>query len=118
MKKKVLIIEDDRDTLDLLNYISEDLNLDVVASFWILPIADVEVLMPDLILTDHWINDKLGGEFCSEIKANPKTKHIPVVIVSAFENIAMIADKSCADAYLAKPFDLNELIVLIKKFID
>jgi DNA-binding response OmpR family regulator len=117
MKKKVLIIEDDRDTLDLLNYIAEDLNLLVIASGFISNVFDVEALLPDLILLDHQVHGKLGSDFCLEIKANPLTKHIIVVMLSAHNNIAIISEKCCANGYLEKPFNLNELIALIEKFV-
>jgi len=116
--KKVLIIEDDKDTLDIIHFLVDDLNIDVVASSQILLITDIESMAPDLILMDHWVGSGLGGDFCLQIKSNPATKHIPVIILSAHSNIVQIAQKSCADGYLPKPFDLDEITNVIKQFIE
>lgn len=115
--KKILIIEDDKDTLDAIHYLAEDLNADVIVSSRILPIGEIQSISPDLILMDHWVNNKLGGDLCLEIKSNPLTKHIPVIMVSAHNNIQQIAETSCANGYLAKPFDLDEITGIIKRFI-
>ncbi len=114
--KKVLIIEDDKDTLDAIHYIAEDLNLDVIVSSSILQTADIQAISPDLILLDHWVGSKLGGDLCLELKVDPATKNIPVIIVSAHSNLQQIAVKSCANGYLAKPFDLDEITGIIKQF--
>jgi two-component system cell cycle response regulator DivK len=116
--KKVLIIEDDKDTLDAFHYIAEDLKLNVVISPSILQVDDIQAISPDLILLDHWVGNKLGGDFCLEIKANPAIKHIPVILISAHSSVEQIAVKSCADSYLAKPFDLDELMNIINHFAD
>lgn len=115
--KKVLIIEDDKDTLDIIHFLVDDLNIDVVASSRILIISDIQAMNPDLILMDHWVGNGLGGDFCLEIKSNPATKNIPVILISAHSNLPQIAQKSCADGYLPKPFDLTEITGIIKQFI-
>jgi DNA-binding response OmpR family regulator len=115
--KKVLIIEDDRDTLDAIHYIAEDLNLEVINSASVLQVDEIKVISPNLILMDHWVGNKLGGDLCLSLKSDPFTKHIPVVILSAHNNIRQIAERSCADTFLAKPFDIDELTDIINSFV-
>lgn len=115
--KKVLIIEDDKDTLDAIHYIAEDLNLEVINSSSVLQVAEIKAISPDLILMDHWVGNKLGGDLCLSLKSDPTTKDIPVVILSAHNNIRQIAEKSCANTFLSKPFDIDELTDIINRYV-
>jgi len=117
MKNTVLIIEDDKDTLEILSYLAEQLDIQVAARSNVLPINEIEAMAPSLILLDHWINGELGGNLCRQIKSNPATAHLPVVIISAHNDLANIANASGADAFLTKPFDIDELSALIEKFM-
>lgn len=118
MKNTILIIEDDRDTLEILAYLAEQLQIKVVPRSDVLSLSEIETISPSVILLDHWINGKLGGGLCSEIKANPATQHIPVVIVSAHNEVGKIAKASGADAYLNKPFDIDDLTSVIEKYLN
>ena len=70
-------------------------------------IDDVSHIKPDLILMDLWIPE-IGGEKAVElIKENPATRHVPVLLFSANDKIAEICDKTNADGYIAKPFDIQ-----------
>ena len=117
MKNTILIIEDDRDTLDILSYLAEALQIQVVPSSNVLTISKIEAIAPSLILLDHWINGKLGASLCSEIKSNPSTSHIPIIIVSAHNDIKRIAKDCGADAYMNKPFDIDELTAVMEKYL-
>ena len=116
IKKRILIIEDDGDTSDLLQLIAGQLNFEVTASSGLLPVTDIRAISPDLILLDHWVNNGYGGDLCLELKSDVVTNTIPVVMLSAHTNIDQIARKSGANSYLEKPFDLNDLESVIKKY--
>ena len=117
-KKKVLIIEDDEDTSDLLVFETKQLNLRVVNTSDILPVSAIEEMLPDLIITDHYVNGKLGADFCRSLKANPHTHKIPVILLSAATGLGQIAADCQADAFLEKPFNLIELENLINTFLQ
>ena len=74
---------------------------------------------PDLILLDVMMPGMNGFEVCSVLKADPKTKAIPVIIVSvkAAEDDVKAGKGEGADDYLVKPFDPDELMKLIKKHL-
>jgi CheY-like chemotaxis protein len=56
-----------------------------------------------------------GGDRATEIiKNNEKTRHIPVIMYSADIRIETIAEKVHADAFIKKPFDIDEFIDLIE----
>ena len=107
--KKVLVIEDDTDTADIMKLILKGIDFDVTVSNTKLPLAELVVLDPCLIILDHLNASFLGGEYCKEIKAFPATEKIPVLMISATFNLDKIATEACADDYIEKPFDINLL---------
>ena len=117
MKNVVLIIENDDDILDLLSEIVFHLDLEVEARRDIIPLFELETLNPSLILLDHWLDDSTGADYCMELKTNPSTSHIPVVMVSAMNALSELSSNANADAYIAKPFDLDHLEHVVQRFI-
>ena len=77
-------------------------------------------LMPDLIITDLMMPELDGFELCQQIRTNAITDHIPIIVVTA-----KISDKERirgfevgADAYLAKPFNSDELRALVERQLE
>ncbi|WP_158995554.1 PleD family two-component system response regulator [Mucilaginibacter sp. L196] len=116
--KKILVIEDDKDIRDTIVYILQEENYEVIASEDSKILKSVNDHKPDLILLDNWLtdwkSDANGQQLSKGLKSNPATSHIPVIIISAVSNIKEIAEAGLADGYLRKPFDLNELIEIVK----
>ncbi|MDB4904190.1 MAG: hypothetical protein JWQ63_3471 [Mucilaginibacter sp.] len=121
MAQKILIIEDDKDIRDTIVYILEEEKYEVVSSGDSKILKSINDLNPDIILMDNWLtewkSDANGQQLSKELKSNPATKHIPIIIISAVSNIKEIAEAGLADAYLKKPFDMDELVKMVKKFI-
>ncbi|GAB3911617.1 response regulator [Mucilaginibacter boryungensis] len=121
MAKKILVIEDDRDIRETITYALEESMFDVVASEDSKILKSIHKIKPDLILLDNWLtdwkSDANGQQISKELKTNPDTKHIPIIIVSAVSNIREVADAGQADGFLRKPFDLNDLIAIINKHV-
>jgi two-component system phosphate regulon response regulator PhoB len=119
MAKKILIIEDDRDIREALVFILEGENYEVIESGDSRILKSVTEINPGLILMDNWLtewkSDASGQQLSKQLKTNPSTKHIPVIIISAVTNVREIAEAGLADAYMHKPFDMQELIALVKK---
>jgi two-component system phosphate regulon response regulator PhoB len=116
MTRKIIIIEDDPDTLDIMSYILAEEGYETISAKNSEPLHDVQVHQPMLILLDNRLREGSGRDFCTRIKKDPATKHFPVVLVSANPGLETMALESNADGYLKKPFDLSELIDLVKKF--
>jgi len=116
MPKKILVIEDDNDILDLIQYILEDEGYHVLPSNKIEPITAVINYQPDLVLLDDRLAEGFGHKLCANIKAHPATRGIPVILVSATRDLEMIAKDCNADTFLAKPFDLYQLVNIVKEY--
>jgi len=116
MSQKIIVIEDDPDILDIMTFILSEEGYDVLPAINSKPLEEVDVHQPMLILLDNRLTDGLGRDFCRQFKNNPLTRHFPVVIVSANSGLEEIARESNADGFLKKPFDITELLELVKRF--
>jgi two-component system phosphate regulon response regulator PhoB len=120
MAKKVLLIEDDKDIRDTIVFALQSEQYEVIASEDAKILKTLDTLKPDLILLDNWLtdwkSDANGQQLSKELKSNAATSHIPVVIVSAVNNIKDIAEAGMADGYLKKPFELTELFKVVKQY--
>jgi len=119
MLKRILVLDDNQDILEMVNEVLSYENFDVHAtsnSDGILTVA--EKFGPDLIILDYRLSSGNGGEICLELKANPKFKHIPVIIFSAYINLSIDYAKFGCDAVISKPFDLSQLIETVNGLIN
>ena len=115
--KKIIIIEDDADTLDLLEVILRDSGYAIIRANRPMSVDEIISITPNLAILDVMLPYGSGNQICLEIKSNPKSKHIPVMLYSASSNLKALAKESLADTYLAKPFDLNNLLKMVKETI-
>lgn len=65
---------------------------------------------PDLLLLDIWMSGEDGRDICKRIKLDDELKHIPVIMVSASRDIRSSAIEAGADDFLAKPFEMYEML--------
>jgi two-component system alkaline phosphatase synthesis response regulator PhoP len=121
MAKKILVIEDDKDIRDTIVYVLEEEQYEVIASDNARILKKLSDVEPDLILLDNWLtdwtSDANGQQLSKELKNDPATGHIPIIIISAVNNLKEIAETGQADGYLKKPFDLTELVDIVKKHV-
>ena len=121
MAKKILVIEDDRDIRETIQYALEEEGYEVTASEDSKILKSFNEIAPDMVLLDNWLtewkSDANGQQISRDLKSNSATSHIPVIIISAVSNIKEIAEAGLADGYLRKPFDLDVLLALVKKHV-
>jgi len=120
MKNKVLIVEDDLSTVELLKVTLELEGYDVAIAYdGIEALRKVEHEKPDLIVLDIMLPGVDGFEVCQLLKHNLKFMNIPIIMVTAKvrkEDRATGFEKG-ADDYITKPFEPAQLVERIKKFI-
>lgn len=116
--KKIVIFDDDEDILAICTYILEERGWSV-SSFTDCNDAPDKVRRerPDVILMDNWIPDDGGINATRSLKNTAVLAAIPVVYFSANSDISLLAESAGADTYLAKPFDVEQLVALVEKFV-
>jgi DNA-binding response OmpR family regulator len=117
---KITIVDDDRDTRDLLALALESEGFEVTAAAnGLRLIASLQLRRPDVILMDvnmSWID---GFELCKAVKKNDHFRDIPIIFISGRgepEDRRRGLEAGAAD-YFVKPLDLDVLIPRIHKLI-
>lgn len=114
--KRILVCDDDLDILDILDYALTDSGWEVVTSFTVDDIiGKVESARPSVIIMDNWIPGVGGIEATQTIKRHPVFNKIPVIYLTANNDIETLAARAGADLSLPKPFDLDNLTRLVEK---
>jgi two-component system phosphate regulon response regulator PhoB len=117
MKASILIIEDDPDIQELLEYNLEKHGFLVhITDNGERGLSHLAENTPDIVLIDVMLPGMDGIEVCKSIKLNPKFHHIPVILLTAKsqESDIIVGLELGADDYITKPFSLNELIARVK----
>ena len=119
MAKKILVIDDDEDILSILDIIFGDEGYEPMLFKTGKTTEQIKLLHPDLILLDVRIAGfhKTGAEICAEIKAQLELAEIPVILISAEQDVEELAHSCGADAFVNKPFDIFNLVTKVKEFI-
>lgn len=116
MKKRILLVEDNLATVELMEEELRFLGYDVVVAKNGLEAVEIATsVLPDLIVTDIAMPEMNGVQAASKIRINPKTKAIPILAATAK---VMPGDREVClaagcDDYLPKPFTHRELGVRI-----
>ena len=113
----ILIVDDERDLLSLL-----DFNLRQAGFETLLAASGQEALqqlrrrVPDLVLLDVMLPDVSGTEICRGLKSDPRTKHVPVMMLTAKgeEVDKVVGFELGADDYVTKPFSVRELVLRVR----
>lgn len=118
-KKKILIFDDDTTILEVISIIFEENGYQVEISETSHDILErVAQYKPDVILMDNWI-PKIGGvEATKLLKNHDEFKNIPVIYVTANNDIVALSKQAQADDYVAKPFNLEDLEEKVANFLQ
>jgi len=117
MKTRMLVVEDEQDIVELLRYnlAKEGYRVKTVSTGEeALRLARAD--LPDLILLDLMLPGVDGLEVCRILKADQKTSHIPIVMLTAKgeESDIVVGLELGADDYITKPFSPNVLVARIR----
>ncbi len=118
MNKNILVADDDPAIVDALQMMLELEGYTVDTTVNGETIYKMEKDYPDLLLLDIWMSGQDGREICKFLKTNTFTKEIPIIMISASKDIKESAEQAGADDFIAKPFEMNELLTKVAKYIN
>lgn len=116
-RKRILCVEDDRDTCEVLAFVLTDYDFTTVGS-----VAGADSLLAsqhfDLFVLDNWLPDGSGVELCERIRRLGSTS--PIVFTSAIgqRHEIDLAMQAGADRYLVKPYEPETLVQTVKELLD
>jgi CheY-like chemotaxis protein len=113
---KVLVLDDDTSVLEVIEEALSYENFEVkTVSESLSVLEEVNEYHPDIVILDYLNKDINGGEICHQIKCNPDTRHIPVIMMSAYPRVFESLGTYGCNSFIPKPFGLNQLIDAIKQ---
>lgn len=109
-KKTILVFDDDANILDIFKIVLE-------ASGYLVELSQTsdniiektKSVNPAIIIMDNWIPGIGGLKAAQLLKSDPDCKHIPVIYCSANREVRSLSEQANAQAFLAKPFNLEDL---------
>ncbi len=116
-KKKIMIADDDASILEAMQLMLEDAGYEVITTEDGQAVQDMKEDFPDVLFLDIWMSGQDRKDICKHLKAQEQTKQKPIIICSANKDIEHIANEACADDFLAKPFEMNEVLAKAEKFV-
>jgi two-component system alkaline phosphatase synthesis response regulator PhoP len=116
----ILVVDDNAQNLELLQAYLEDIDCRTIpAKDGIEALEIMKKSVPDLVLLDVMMPRMSGFEVCRRIKSNPATAAVPVIMVTALNELGDIerAIDSGTDDFLSKPINKLELITRVKTML-
>jgi len=115
--QQIFVVEDEKDLVELLTYNLEKDGYRVLSDTdGAAALKRIPEKMPDLVLLDLMLPKTDGLTVCKTLKSNPKTSHIPVVMLTAKgeESDKIVGLELGADDYVTKPFSVKELLARVR----
>lgn len=116
-KKKVLVADDDMGILEAMEMILEDAGYEVTTVGDGQTVQNLQGELPDLLLLDIWMSGMDGAVICQHLKSQERTKNLPIILCSANKDTQKLAKGCGADDFIAKPFEMMELLDKVEKYI-
>lgn len=117
--KAILVVDDESAILDMIAELLGYEGYDVVTtSQGRVALARAKTDPPALILLDLMMPGMSGWQVIDALKASPQTRAIPVVVISAQRDLPTTAAELGIVTFLAKPFDIDELLGIVRQHVD
>jgi DNA-binding response OmpR family regulator len=121
MNKKVLIVDDEADIVETIKFNLELENIECIEAYdGYVALEKAKKENPDLIILDIMLPKIEGYSIARLLKFDLDYKHIPIIMLTARAQIYDISlgQDVGADEYVTKPFDMDMLIGLVKRYLD
>ncbi len=116
---KILIVDDSTDLLQIFHWMLQKKGYDCVTTYYKEGLfVKLEKLTPSLVILDVNLHGEDGRNICKQIKENPQTKDIPVILCSGDHELLKDYKACKADDFLEKPFDTNTVVQKIEAIIN
>ena len=116
----VLVIDDEKDLLELVRYNLEREKLDVITAADGQSGLDIGLKhKPDLVLLDLMMPGMNGLEVCKQLRADARTSRVPIIMLTAkaAETDKIVGLEMGADDYITKPFSVRELVARVRALL-
>ena len=117
MSKRILVADDDPGIGEMLHEMLSDAGYEADIEVNGQAVRQLAEPFPDLLLLDIRLSGTDGRTLCEQLKRQPATSHIPIILLSAHKDTRQIAREAGADAFLAKPFEMADLLALVAKYV-
>lgn len=115
--KKVLVVDDDPDILEAVQLILETSGYTSEAiTKGDETYSKIAEYKPDMIILDVLLSGNDGRTICKNLKRTEETKQIPIIMMSAHPTARQSVNECGADAFLAKPFSISEMLEQLAQF--
>lgn len=112
-----MVVDDNQGILDVMRRMLERAGYAVTTTAEGGDLRNLKVPFPDLVFLDLLLSGEDGSELCRTLKKQPRAKRIPVIILSANTDAEKIAKACGADGFLAKPFQMMDMLALVERYI-
>ena len=119
--KKILIVDNEQDIVETLKFILEAQGYTCFCAYnGEDGLNKAKEIMPDLIILDVMMPKINGYKISRLLKYDNKYKDIPIIMVTARsqEQDKLIGEETGVNEYISKPFELEEILAIVKKYLD
>ena len=119
--KKILIVDDEQDIVETLKFILEAHGYTCFCAYnGEDGLNKAKEIMPNLIILDVMMPKINGYKISRLLKYDNKYKDIPIIMVTARsqEQDKLIGEETGVNEYISKPFELEEILAVVKKYLD
>lgn len=118
MKNKILVVDDNPHILEAVELVLDTEGYDVRTVTKSEGVEnEIKAYTPDLILLDLLLSGRNGEEITRVLKADRDTRSIPIIIISAHPTAEKTARDAGADGFIAKPFDISDLLEHVESLL-
>jgi DNA-binding response OmpR family regulator len=116
--KKILIVEDDAAIQDIFKIIFETYGFSVECIDNGKELSERKSNWPDAIILDKQLPGLDGVKACQHLKSQSASKDIPVILITASNEIEKSAKLAGADHFFEKPFDMKTIVAKVNQLIE